>query len=168
MDETLRVVLLLSPGAGYDRGLFRGIARYAGHYGPWIFLPFWEQRGMPQDLLMELDIQAASLRQKHRRPNSMAQTFKRLGVRGIIGRLAMPEIIEAVFALDLPTVGMDLSDEQTGRHPFYRAHLRNSTGLAQGGPNGGRASIGTRLPTVCLLWTQEKHDLVTSAWRRFL
>ena len=60
MPGTPRVVLLMSPGAGYDRGLFRGIARYARHYGSWVFSAYWEQRGMPQAVLLELDVQSLS------------------------------------------------------------------------------------------------------------
>jgi hypothetical protein len=34
---THRVVLLMVPFAGYDRGLLRGIAQYAEMHGPWMF-----------------------------------------------------------------------------------------------------------------------------------
>ena len=37
MNETPRVVLLMIPFAGYDRGLLEGIARYAHLHGPWTF-----------------------------------------------------------------------------------------------------------------------------------
>jgi LacI family transcriptional regulator len=112
MPEMLRVVLVMSPGAGYDRGLFRGIARYARHYGSWVFLPFWEQDGMARVLPLEVDIESLRLRRGGSRSKSMTQVLRRLDVTGVIGRLASPEIIEAIFALNLPTIGMDLSDEQ--------------------------------------------------------
>ena len=48
----------------------------------------------------------------------MAHEMERLGVTGVIGRLLTPEIIEAIFALNLPTIGMDLSDEQLADSRF--------------------------------------------------
>jgi LacI family transcriptional regulator len=112
MPKTPRVVLLMSPGAGYDRGLFRGIAQYARHYGPWVFLPYWEQRGMLQAMAVELDVEASRLKRRRNRSRSMTQEMDRLGVTGVIGRLLTPEITEAIFALDLPAIGLDLTDEQ--------------------------------------------------------
>lgn len=111
MPDLLRVVLLMSPGAGYDRGLFRGIARYARHYGPWVFLPFWEQTGMEGVVPWEPTLSIRMKRGADRSP-SMVNEMKRLGATGVIGRLLSPEVIDAIFALDLPTVGMDLTDEQ--------------------------------------------------------
>jgi DNA-binding LacI/PurR family transcriptional regulator len=44
--------------------------------------------------------------------------MKHLGVTGVIGRLFATEIIEAIFALNLPAIGMDLSDEQLADSHF--------------------------------------------------
>jgi LacI family transcriptional regulator len=112
MSKLLRVVLLMSPGAGYERGLFRGIARYAQHYGSWVFLPFWEQGGMAKVLPLEVDIETTRLKSDRSKPKSIAHVLKRLEVTGVIGRLVSREITDAVFSLKLPTIGMDLSDEQ--------------------------------------------------------
>jgi LacI family transcriptional regulator len=112
MPETLRVVLAMSPGAGYERGLFHGIARYARHYGSWVFLPFWEQGGMAKIFPLEVDIETLRRKRGSNRSKSVAQSLKRLEVTGFIGRLVSPEIVDAVFSLNLPAIGMDLSDEQ--------------------------------------------------------
>jgi LacI family transcriptional regulator len=112
MSKLLRVVLLMSPGAGYERGLFRGIARYAQHYGSWVFLPFWEQGGMAKVLPLEVDIETTRLKSDRSKSKSIAHVLERLEVTGVIGRLVSREIIDAVFSLKLPTIGMDLSDEQ--------------------------------------------------------
>jgi hypothetical protein len=37
MTKTPRVVLMMVPFAGYDRGLLEGIARYTHLHGPWVF-----------------------------------------------------------------------------------------------------------------------------------
>jgi len=103
----------MSPGAGYDRGLFRGIARYAQHYGSWVFLPFWNSVECRKRCPWELDIQSSRLKCGRNRSKSMTHELKRLGVTGIIGRLVSPAIIEAIFALNLPAIGLDLTDETT-------------------------------------------------------
>ncbi len=108
----------MSPNAGYERGLFRGIAQYARHNGSWVFLPFWEQQGMPQAVPLELDIKLSRWKRGPRRSKSMTETFRELGVTGVIGRLFAPDIIEAIFSLKLPTIGMDLTDEQLGDDRF--------------------------------------------------
>jgi LacI family transcriptional regulator len=118
MPETPRVLLLLIPGPGYERGLFHGIARYAQHYGPWVFLPFWEQGEMAKSLLYEVDLETLRRQRGSNKAKSIAQSLRRLEVTGVIGRLVSPEIIEAIFSLDLPTVAMDLSDEQLADSRF--------------------------------------------------
>jgi LacI family transcriptional regulator len=118
MPDPLRVVLLMNPGAGYERGLFRGIARYAQHYGSWVFLPSWEQRGISNTALWEQHGRAPRRKRGGDRFKSTVQQIKRLGVTGIIGRLTSPEIIEAIFALALPAVGMDLTDQQLADKRF--------------------------------------------------
>lgn len=121
MSDRPRVVLLMSPSAGYERGLFRGIAQYARHYGSWVFLPFWEQRGMPQSSPLEMDLELSRKKRGLSRSKSMTHEMKRLGVTGVIGRLVAPDIIEAVFALNLPAIGMDLTDEQLADARFTQA-----------------------------------------------
>jgi LacI family transcriptional regulator len=118
MPKMPRIVLLMSPGQGYERGLFRGIARYAQHYGPWVFLPFWEQGIMEKVLPLGVDLEILRHKQERRRSKSLVQTLRRLEATGVIGRLVTPEIIEAIFALKLPTIGMDLSDEQLADRRF--------------------------------------------------
>lgn len=127
MPDTLRVVLLMNPGAGYERGVFRGIARYARHYGSWVFLPFWEQQGMSKVMPMETRLSHGRVRSK-----PMTHELKRLGVTGIIGRLVASEVIEAIFALNLPAIGMDLDDEQLADNRFAR-------GISEIRPNSHKA-----------------------------
>lgn len=62
---------------------------------------------MPWEWVMSFD-----LKQSRNRSKSIAREMKRLGITGVIGRLLSSEIVEAIFALNLPTIGMDLSDEQ--------------------------------------------------------
>ncbi len=47
MTETPRVVLLMIPFAGYDRGLLQGIARYTQLHGPWMFCLSGDHPGVP-------------------------------------------------------------------------------------------------------------------------
>jgi LacI family transcriptional regulator len=112
MPEAPRVVLLMTPAPGYDRGLFRGIARYAQHYGPWTFLPFWEQDGMANVLPFQIDLKTFRHKRGGVKSKSIAQTLQQLRATGVIGRLFSPEFVDAVLSLNMPTIGMDLSDEQ--------------------------------------------------------
>jgi LacI family transcriptional regulator len=118
MPKKLRVVLLMNPAAGYERGLFRGIARFAQHYGSWVFLPFWEQGDMAKAMPLEVDLETIRSKNSRNKSKSIAQVFKRLEVTGVIGRLVSSEIIEAIFGLNLPTIGMDLSDGQLADRRF--------------------------------------------------
>ena len=47
MTDMPRVVLLMHPFAGYDRGLLEGIARYAQLHGPWVFCLAGEHPEVP-------------------------------------------------------------------------------------------------------------------------
>jgi LacI family transcriptional regulator len=118
MPETPRVVLLMSPAPGYDRGVFRGIARYAQHYGPWRFLPFWEQRGMEKALPLQIDLKTHRQNRGAGKSKSIAEALRQLEATGVIGRFLSPEVVEAIFALNMPTIGMDLSDEQLAESRF--------------------------------------------------
>jgi DNA-binding LacI/PurR family transcriptional regulator len=112
MPEMHRIVLLMDPGGGYERGLIRGIARYARHYGPWVFLPFWEQGVTEKVFSLGVDLEILRQKRGRHHAKSIAQMLRRLEVTGVIGRLVVPEIAEAILSLNLPTIGMDLSDEQ--------------------------------------------------------
>jgi LacI family transcriptional regulator len=117
MTKVPRVVLMMSSGAGYERGLLRGIARYARHHGPWVFFLAGEQPGVP---LPTTEAYA------HRRLSQNGRPLPRLdleglGATGVIGRLHTPQIAEAVLASGLPVIAMDLTDEQLAPdHPLSR------------------------------------------------
>jgi LacI family transcriptional regulator len=113
MNSVPRIVLIMSPQAGYDRGMIRGIARYARLNGPWAFLLTGEQFQIVDLDGKHLDLEANS--DASHEEKALAKTtvdFKRLGASGIIGRLYSPQITEAVLASKLPMVAMDLSREQ--------------------------------------------------------
>ena len=73
---------------------------------------------LPRAVPLELDVQSSRLKRGCDRSKSMTQEMKHLGVTGVIGRLFATEIIEAIFALNLPAIGMDLSDEQLADSHF--------------------------------------------------
>ncbi|MGW8256072.1 MAG: XylR family transcriptional regulator, partial [Thermoguttaceae bacterium] len=104
MSSMPRVVLLMSPGHGYERGILRGIARYARHHGPWVFFLAGEQLGAPPQTI------DAPL-SKVLAPRSSFD-LKGLGATGVIGRLFNSQIVGAVLESGLPAVAMDMTDEQ--------------------------------------------------------
>ena len=106
MSSTPRVVLILSPAAGYDRGLLRGIARYAHHHGPWVFFLAGDQPGVPIPLTEALPTQSGNIS----RVSSL--DLRGLKANGVIGRVETPKVAKAVLASRLPVVAMDLTDQQ--------------------------------------------------------
>lgn len=111
-----RVVLMMSPHAGYDRGVLRGIARYARHHGPWALLLSGEQPGVPfPGIEGSANVLPAATTRAQPPKRSTLLNLKKLGATGIIGRLYTPQIAEAVAASGLPLIAMDLTEEQLAK-----------------------------------------------------
>lgn len=93
-----KVALLIETARGFGRGLLRGIVRYARLHGPWSF---------------------------YITPGDFAQALPQMqqwGGTGIIARIETPQAAAAILAAKLPTIALDLSDEQLAAgHPL--AHL---------------------------------------------
>jgi LacI family transcriptional regulator len=88
MARTPKVALLIETARGYGRDLLRGIVRYARLHGPWGF---------------------------YVTPGDFAQVLPRMqlwGGTGIIARIETPRVARAILASGLPTVALDLSDDQ--------------------------------------------------------
>jgi len=118
MSHLPQVALLLSPSAGYERALLRGIARYARLHGPWLLHLLGHD---PQPPLLEpeslsslpLEVQLRSRRRQAQMPD-----LRKLGVQGFIGRVLTPEAQAALVACAIPAIAMDLSDEQLANQRF--------------------------------------------------
>lgn len=88
MSGTPKVALLIETSRGYGRALLRGIVRYSRLNGPWGF---------------------------HVTPGDFEQVLPRMrswGGTGIIARIETPEVARAILASGLPTVALDLSEDQ--------------------------------------------------------
>jgi LacI family transcriptional regulator len=86
--HTPRVALLIETSRGYGRGMLRGIVRYGRLHGPWSF---------------------------YLTPGDFEQALPRMqqwGGTGTIARIETPRIAKAILAANLPTIALDLSDEQ--------------------------------------------------------
>jgi LacI family transcriptional regulator len=116
MSSMHRVVLMMSPHAGYDRGVLRGIARYARHYGPWVLLLSGDQPGLPFPGI-ESAVGASPKVGNHSKEGKRSSSLdlKNLGATGIIGRLYTPQIAKAVQGSGLPLIAMDLTEEQLAK-----------------------------------------------------
>jgi LacI family transcriptional regulator len=115
MPEAPRVVLLMIPFTGYDRGLLDGIARYAQVHGPWVFYLSGDYPEVPLPA-----------------PDSLSGTFqwpdyalvaeanaplpfpnlRRWQAGGVIGRIQSTKIAKRILASGLPVIAIDLSEEQ--------------------------------------------------------
>jgi len=112
MTDMPRVVLLMHPFAGYDRGLLEGIARYAQLHGPWVFCLAGEHPEVPMpesDSTSDKMFPVGSVR-KHSRRESFS--LRRLGAAGIIGRIQTPAIARTLLSSGLPVIAVDLTEKQ--------------------------------------------------------
>jgi LacI family transcriptional regulator len=113
MADVPRVVLLMSSAAGYERGLLRGIGRYAQHFGPWVVFMSGDQRGLPSPPMESVTNQAAlGMTLSRGRRAGPSLDLRALGATGVIGRLYPPRVADAVLDSGLPVVAMDLTDKQ--------------------------------------------------------
>jgi LacI family transcriptional regulator len=112
MTSTPKVVLLMSPFAGYERGLLRGIARYARLHGPWVFYLSGEP-GLPMPQLESFDGGLLPLRRISGGTREWEfPDLRAMGATGFIGRIQTPAVAKAVLKAGLPAIAMDLSEEQ--------------------------------------------------------
>ena len=112
MTGTPRVVLLMHPFAGYDRGLLEGIARYAQLHGPWVFCLAGEHRGVPMpqsDSTSDKMFPPAGVRWHGR---SEPFSLRRLDAAGVIGRVQTPAIARSLLSSRLPLIAIDLTEKQ--------------------------------------------------------
>ena len=105
-----KVALLVETARGYGREVLRGIVRYASLHGSWSFYI------TPGDLEQALP------------------AMQQWGGTGIIARAQTPRIAAAILASGLPTIALDLSEEQTvSENPLSRL-----SELATGSREAGR------------------------------
>jgi LacI family transcriptional regulator len=107
-----RVVLLMHPFAGYDRGLLEGIARYAQIHEPWVFCLAAEYPEVPT-----LDSDSITGKMFHIRPakrgvRKTGFALGRLGAAGVIGRIQTPAMVRALLSSRLPAIAVDLTEKQ--------------------------------------------------------
>jgi LacI family transcriptional regulator len=115
-----RVVLLMHPFAGYDRGLLEGISRYAQLHGPWVFCLAGEHRGVP---MLESDSTSDKLSPGGLRWRSRRESFSlsRLEAAGVIGRIQTPAIARNLLSSRLPLIAVELNEKQLAAgHPLSK------------------------------------------------
>ena len=113
MAKVPRVVLLLYPYAGYDRGILQGIVRYVRLHGPWVFYLAGEDPGLPPA--------GCRVRQRRRWWKSFRvgqrrwmrlPDLRQWGATGIIGRLQNREITRAGLCLRVRWSSLMISEQQ--------------------------------------------------------
>lgn len=116
MPEAPRVVLLMIPFTGYDRGLLDGIARYTQVQSPWVY---YLSGDYPEVPLPAPDSLSGAFQWPEYGSGAAAQTpfpdLRRWRANGVIGRIQSATIARKVLASRLPVIAIDLSDEQLAR-----------------------------------------------------
>ncbi len=116
-----RVVLLMHPFAGYDRGLLEGIARYAQLHGPWVFCLAGEHRGVPMPESDSTSDKMFPVERVRWRSRGESFSLRRLEAAGVIGRIHTPAIARALLSSGLPLIAIDLNEKQLAdRHPLSK------------------------------------------------
>jgi hypothetical protein len=123
MASTPRVILLMIPFSGYDRGLLEGVARYCQLHGPWVFYLSGDYPEVPLPVVENL---SGNLTGREYLSGLMRSSplpdLRRWGATGVIGRIQTPAIARRILAAGLPLVGIDFSTEQTSaRSPLSNA-----------------------------------------------
>lgn len=109
MSATPRVVLLMVPYAGYDRGLLDGIARYAQLHGPWVFFLSGEHPQLSLPASEWLSGKYSTLQYVSRNlAHSPLPDLRRWGATGVIGRLQTASTYRRIRAAQLPLVAVDV------------------------------------------------------------
>jgi LacI family transcriptional regulator len=138
MAQAPRVVLLMIPFTGFDRGLLDGIARYAQVQGPWSFYLSGDYPEVPLPAPDSLsgafqwpDFAIAAEVSELPFPN-----LRRWQATGVIARIQSAKIARKILASGLPVIAIDLSEEQLAdRNPLsgiseIRADSRQAGRLA--------------------------------------
>ncbi|TWT85159.1 Xylose operon regulatory protein [Planctomycetes bacterium CA13] len=95
--DTPNVALLIETSRGYGRQMLRGIVRYARLHGPWGFYI------TPGDFVQALP------------------QMQQWGGTGIIARIETQEIADAILETGLPTIALDLTEEELKpSHPLSK------------------------------------------------
>ena len=106
--EILKVILQIETSRAYGRGLIRGIVKYAGVYGPWIFY-------------RELGDQQKSW-----------PTLKKWGGRGIITRARGKKQTQKILATGLPVVYATILDPGIDEEiPFKHCIIANNIKIGE-------------------------------------
>ena len=109
MKETPRVVLLMIPFAGYDRGLLEGISRYAQLHGPWMFYLSGDYPEMPVPAPDSLTGNFVGAEYLSAMMTDMSlPNLRRWGAKGVIGRIQSSKMAKTLAASGLPVIGIDL------------------------------------------------------------
>jgi LacI family transcriptional regulator len=112
MSDAPRVVLLMHPFAGYDRGLMEGIARYAQLHGPWVFCLAAEYPEVPTLDSDSINGEMLAMQPVKQQPRQGSFSLSRLGATGVIGRIQTPAIARTLLSSGLPVISVDLTEKQ--------------------------------------------------------
>jgi LacI family transcriptional regulator len=134
MSRIPKVVLLMSAMAGYDRGLLRGIAKYARFHGPWAFILSGDQPKLPLPQAEGFESTMAIRQITVQSGRRILPDLRRLDAAGFIGRIQTPEVARVVLDAGIPAIVLDLSEDCLAAEP----RLANLPEMLPDGVKAGR------------------------------
>lgn len=118
MSKAPRVILMMIPSSGYDRGILEGIISYARIHGPWVFLLSGDHPELP---IPVSDSTSGRYRGQNYLPgpasNSRLPDFRRLNATGMIGRILNLQMLRRLQTAFVPAVGMISGSEEHRARP---------------------------------------------------
>ena len=108
MTKTPRVVLLMVPFAGFDRGLLEGISRYTQLHGPWMFYRPNEYPEVPWPASESVGGSLQGQEYLSAGSGDLLPRLRRWGATGVIGRILNAQTARKILACGLPAIGIDL------------------------------------------------------------
>ena len=116
MTETPRVVLLMIPFAGYDRGLLQGIARYTQLHGPWMICLSGDHPGVPIPRTESINDETIEVKLTSGFSHHAPFICSVSSASGIIGRINTPALARTLLSSGLPVIAIDLTEGRLADH----------------------------------------------------
>lgn len=115
MTETPRVVLLMVPYAGFDRGLLEGISRYTQLRGPWRFYRPIDYPEVPWPASESVGGSLHGQEYLWAGPGTLLSRLRQWKATGVMGRILNAQTARKILACGLPAIGIDLPQAKAAR-----------------------------------------------------
>jgi LacI family transcriptional regulator len=115
MAKNPRVVLLMAPFAGFDRGLLEGISRYNQLHGPWMFYRPNDYPEVPWAVSESVGGSLQGQEYLSAGGGNLLPRLRQWEATGVIGRILNTPTARKILSCGLPAIGIDLPQSKATR-----------------------------------------------------